>query len=143
LLRLRRRRGSCLDLLEVVGLAVVLQGTAWCTPHPLDSCVDLNSSSIVAITCNTNSSSSSHNSSSSSTVLLLHHRSRWQSGHHSRLPPIAFRVSTAESWDTLLMSAAYPSKAIHHKLRHPWSISRGALHHELVAWMRSQWVKKF
>jgi hypothetical protein len=137
LLRPRRRRGreSCLDLLAVVGLAVLLLSTAWCIPHSQDSCADLNNSSIGAITHNTNSGSSSRNnssSSSSSTMLLLHRHSGLQLGHHNRLPPAAFRASIEESWDTSLASVACPSKAIYHELRHPWSISRGALHHALA-----------
>jgi hypothetical protein len=78
-------------------------------------CADLNSSSIGASTSNTNSDSSSH-SSSSSTVLLLHLRSRLPSGHHISFPPATFYASTMGRWGTLLMNAASPNKATHHKL---------------------------
>jgi hypothetical protein len=58
------------------------------------SCIDRNSSRIGAITHNSNRGNSSNNSrnSNSSTVLLPHRRSRMQSGHHSRLPTVAFRA---------------------------------------------------
>jgi hypothetical protein len=138
----RRGRGSCLDPQEVVGLAMLLQSTAWCIPHPQGSCADLHSG-IRAIARNTHSGNSSRNNSSS-IVLLLH--------RHSRLPPAAFRASIAERWGTSPMNTASPRKAIHHKLWHPWSInrgvSRGALHHRLTepttpTWVRSPREKKF
>jgi hypothetical protein len=153
-LRLRRRkgRGSCLDLLAVVGLAVRLPSTAWCIPHPLDSSVDLHSNSTRAIARNTNIASSSRNNSNRSPIEhLLHRRCRLQSGHHSRLPPAVSRASTVGRWGTSHVSAAGPSKAIHHGLWHPWSTSkgsnRGAQHHGLAApttspWMRSPREKK-
>jgi hypothetical protein len=130
----------------VVILAVLLLSTAWCIPHMGVSYVDLNSSSIRAITHNTSSGSSSHNSSSSSVVLLLHLHSRRPSGHHSSFPLATLHASTVGRWSTLLMNAASPRKATHHELWNPWSTSRGAnrgaLHHELATpttppWMRS------
>jgi hypothetical protein len=151
--RRKKGRGSCLDLLEVVGIAVHLPSTAWCIPHPLDSCVDLHSSSIGAIVYNTNIGSSSRNSSKSSpTEHLLHHCRRLQSGHHSRLPPTVSRASIAGRWGTSPVSAVSPSKAIHRELWHPRSTSRGAnrgaQHHGLAApttlsWMRFLREKKF
>jgi hypothetical protein len=137
-----------------VVLAVLLLSTAWCIPHQGVSCADLNSSSIGAITHNTNNGSTSHssnNSNNSSTVLLLHHCSRLQSGHHNRPPTAVFRASTMETWDISPVSASCQSKAIHHELWQLWSTSRGAhrgfLHHGLVMpttppWMRSPQEKK-
>jgi hypothetical protein len=131
----KRGRGSCLDPLAAVVLAVPLQSTTWCIPHLGVSCVDHNSSKIGAIAHNSNhsNSSSSSHSSSSSTVLLLHRRSRLPSGHHSSFPPATFHASTVGRWATLLENAACLSKATHRELRNPWSISRGAirrvLHH--------------
>jgi hypothetical protein len=139
-----------LDPLAVVVLAVLLLSTVWCIPHLRVRCADLNSSSIGANSHNTNNGSSSRNRSSS-TVLLPHCHSRLQSDHRSSLSPIAFLASTVERWGTLLANAASPSKAIHRKLRHSWSISRGAnrgvLHHGLAVpttppWRRSPREKK-
>jgi hypothetical protein len=89
------------------------------TPQLGVRCANLNSSSIGAISHNTNNSSSSHSSSSnsnSSTMLLPHCRSRLQSGHHSRFPTIVFPASTPESWDISPMSATCESIVIHHEL---------------------------
>jgi hypothetical protein len=117
---------------------VLLPSTAWCIPHLGLSCPNHNGNRIGAIAHNTNSgnsSSNSHNnrsnscnnssSSSSSTVLLLHCRSSLESGHHSRLPPVAFCATIAKRWDNLSVTASCPSKATHHELRHPWSINKG------------------
>jgi hypothetical protein len=116
----------------VVVLVVLLQYIAWCIPHLGVSCVDHISSRIGAITHNSicgNSSSNSRSSSnsSSSIVPLLHCRSRLPSVHHSSFPPTAFHASTARRWATLLKNAACTSKATHRELRHPWSISKGAI----------------
>jgi hypothetical protein len=143
-----------MDPLHVVVLVVLLLSTAWCIPNLGVSYADLNSSSIGAITHNTTSSSSSrfNSSSSNSTVLLPHCHSTLQSSHHSKLPPATFHATTTGSWDTSPASASCPSKTTHHKLRHPWSINKGAnrgiLHHGLAApttppWMRSPREKKY
>jgi hypothetical protein len=103
---------------------------------PRVSCVDHNSSRIGAIAHNFTRSNSSSNRSSS-TIPLLHHRSRLPSGCRSSFPPATFHASTMGKWATLLENAVCPSKATHRELRHPWSISRGAirrvLHHGQVA----------
>jgi hypothetical protein len=123
---------------------VLLLSTAWCIPHLGVSYADLNSSSIGAIACNTNSGSSSRNnnngsnsnSSCGSIVLLPHYHGRLQSGYHSRLLTAAFRASTAESWDISPASVTCQSEAVHHELWRPWSTNRGAhrgvLHHGLA-----------
>jgi hypothetical protein len=73
------------------------------------NCVDHNSSRIGATAQNSNCDNSSNNSrnsnNNSSIVLLPHRHSRLQSGHHSRLPTVTFRASTAGSWDILSVSA--------------------------------------
>jgi hypothetical protein len=138
-----------MDPLTVIVLAVLLQSTAWCIPDPGVSCIDHNSSRIGAITHNSNSRSSSN--SSNSTVPLHHRRSRLPSGHPSSFLPATFHASTMGRWPTLLENAVCPSKATRHELRHPWSISRGAirrvLHHGWLApttppWRRFPWEKK-
>jgi hypothetical protein len=111
---------------------VLLQSTAWCIPHPEVSCVDHNNSRIGSIAHNSirgNSCSNSRNSSNnnSSTVPLHRRHSRLPLGHHSSFPPITFYASTTGRWATLLENVVCPSKAIRHELRHPWSISRGAI----------------
>jgi hypothetical protein len=112
------------------------------------SCVDHNSNRIGAITHKSNRSNSSNNShsssnSGSSTVPLLHRRSRLSSRHHSNFSPATFHASTAGRWATSLENAACPSKATHRGLRHPWSISRGAikkvLHHGRVVPTTPPW----
>jgi hypothetical protein len=120
--------------LSVVALAVLILSTEWCIPHLGVSCTDLNCSSIGAITHNTSSDISSHSSSSSSSLvmLLLHLRNRRPLGHHNSFPPTTSHASTVGRWGTLLVNATSPSKATHHELWHPWSTSRGALHHELA-----------
>jgi hypothetical protein len=151
----KRGRGSCLDPPAAVVLAVLLQSTAWCIPHMGVSCVDHNNSRIGAITHNSNhgnSSSNSHSSSnnSSSTVPLLHRHSRLPSGYHNSFPLVTFHASTMGRWATFLENAACLRKAIHRQLRHPWSISRGAirrvLHHGWAMpttppWRRFAWEK--
>jgi hypothetical protein len=136
----------------VVVLAVLLPSTAWCIPHLGVNCVNRNSSRTGAIAHSSNRGNFSNNScnSNSSTVLLPHRHSRQQSGHHSRLPPAAFRASTMESWDILPVSASCQSEAIHLELRQPWSINRGAnrraLRHGLAVptippWRKFPWEK--
>jgi hypothetical protein len=111
---------------------VLLQSTAWCIPHPAVSCVDHNSSRIGSIAHKFNRGNSCSNSRSSSnsnnsTVHLHRHHSRLPLGHHSSFPPTTFPTSTVGRWATLLENVICPIKAIHHELRHPWSISRGAI----------------
>jgi hypothetical protein len=117
------------------------------------NCVEHNSSKIRAIAHNSNrgNSCSNNHSSSSSTVPLLHQCSRLPSGHHNSSPPVIFHASTMGRWATSRENAASPSKATHHKLWHPWSISGGAirrvLHHRRVVpstppWRRFPRVKK-
>jgi hypothetical protein len=141
----------------MVVLAVLLLSTVWCIPHLGVSCVDHNSSKIGAIAHNSNRGNSSSNSrsssnNSSSTVPLPHRRSRLPSGHHSSFPPATFHASTMGRWATLLENVACQIKATHRELRHPWSISRGAirrvLHHERATpttppWRRFPWEKKY
>jgi hypothetical protein len=112
------------------------------------SCVDHNSNRIGAIAHNSNRSNSSSNSrssnnNSSSTVPLLYRRSRLPLGHHSSFSLATFHASTMGRWATLLESAACLSKATHRELRHPWSISRGAirrvLHHGRAAPTTPPW----
>jgi hypothetical protein len=96
------------------------------------SCVDHINSRIGDIAHNSNrgnSSSNNHSSSnrSSSILPLLHYHSRLPSGHHICFPPATFHASTRGRWATLLENAAYPSKATHCELWHPWLISRGAI----------------
>jgi hypothetical protein len=140
----------------VLVLAVLLPCTTWCIPHLGVSCTDRNSNRTGAISHNSildNFSNNSHNSSSSnsSTVLLPHRHSRLQSGHHSRLPTVAFQATIAESWDISPVSASCQRKAIHLDLRQLWSIirraHRGVLHHRLVVptiplWRKFSWEKK-
>jgi hypothetical protein len=138
----------------VVVLPVLLSNTAWHIPHLGVNCVDHSSSRIGAVAHNSNhgnSISNSHSSSNSSTIPLLHHYRTLPSGHHSSFLLATFQASTAERWATLLENAASPSKATHRELRHPWSISRGAikrvLHHERAApttplWRRFPQEKK-
>jgi hypothetical protein len=118
-----------MDLLAAVVLAVLLQSTVWCIPHPGVSCVDHNSSRIGSITHNSNrgNSYSNSHSSSNSTVHLHRRHNRLPAGHHSSFPSITFHASTVGGWATLLENVVCPSKAIRHELRHPWSISRGAI----------------
>jgi hypothetical protein len=104
---------------------VLLPSTAWYIPHLRVSCADRNSSKTGAMAHNSNRGNSSSNNNS--TVLLCHQCSRMPSGHHSSFPPVTSPTTTVERWGTLLESAASPSKATHHELRHPWSISRGAI----------------
>jgi hypothetical protein len=127
-----------MDPLAAVVLAVLLQSTAWCIPHPGISCIDHNSSRIGPIAHNSNRGNSysncrSSNNSSSSTVPLHRCHSRLPLGHHNSFPPTTFHISTAGRWATLLENVVCPNKAIRHKLRYLWSISRGAirrvLHH--------------
>jgi hypothetical protein len=118
------------------------------------SCVDHNNSRIGAIahnSCRSTSSRNSHSNSSSLTVPLLHRRSRLPLDHHNSFPPATFHASTAGRWATSLENAACPSKATHHGLRHPWSISIGAirrvLHHRRAVpttppWRRFPWERK-
>jgi hypothetical protein len=129
----------------VVILAVLLPGIAWCIPHLGVSCVHHNSSRIAAIAHNSihgNSSSNSH-SSSSSIMPLLHCRCRLPSGHHSSFLPATFQASTTTRWTTVHENAASPSKETRCELRHPCSISRGAirmvLHHGWVAPTTPSW----
>jgi hypothetical protein len=114
------------------------------------SCVDHISSRIGAITHNSNHSNSNSNSSSS-TVPLLHHYIRLPSGHHSSFPPTTIHASTAGRWATSLKNATCPSKETRHKLRHLWSINRGAIRRVLrhrratpttPPWRRFPWEKK-
>jgi hypothetical protein len=133
---------------------VLLPSTAWCIPHLGVSCVDHNNNKIGAIANNSihgNSSSNSCSSNSnSSTVPLLHRRSRLPSGHHSSFLPATFHASTVGRWRTMFENAAYQSTATRLELRHPWSISRGAIrrviHHGRVTpttpWRRFPRVKK-
>jgi hypothetical protein len=113
----------------VVVLVMLLPSTTWCIPHLGVSCIDHNSSRIGAVTHNSNCGNSSSNncSSSSPTVLLLYRHSRLPSGRHNSFPPATFHASTVRRWVTLLENATNPSKATHHKLRHLWSTSRGAI----------------
>jgi hypothetical protein len=64
-------------------------------------------------------------------------------GCHSSFPPATFHASTVGKWATLLENIVCPSKATHHELRHPWSISKGAirrvLHHGQVALTTPPW----
>jgi hypothetical protein len=119
------------------------------------SCIDHNISRIGAVAHNSNrgnsSSYSRSSSSNNSTVPLLHRRSKLPSGHHSSFLPSTYHTSTTERWSTLVENAASPSKATHHELRQPWSISRGAirrvLHHGRAtpttqSWRRFPWKKK-
>jgi hypothetical protein len=108
--------------------SVLLQSTIWCIPHPGVSCIDHNSSRIGSIAHNSNRGNSCSNSRSSSSTMHLHrHHSSLPPGHHSSFPPTTFHASTTGRWATLLENVVYPSKAIRHELRHPWSISRGAI----------------
>jgi hypothetical protein len=141
----------------VVVVQVVLRlSSAWYIPYLGVSYADHHSSRIGAIAHSINHGSSSYSSNnhssrnSSSTVLHLNPCSSLPSGHHSSLPPATFHASTAGRCGTLPVNAANPSKTARHKLRHPWSASKGArgvLHHRLVvpatpSWMRSPWEKK-
>jgi hypothetical protein len=98
-----------------------------------------------AIVHNSNSSNSSKHNSSISTVLQPHHCSRLPSGHHNSFPLVTLPTTTTKRWGTFLESATNPSKATHHKLRHPWSINRGAnrrvLCHGLAAPTIPPWRK--
>jgi hypothetical protein len=87
------------------------------------SCVDHNSSRIGSIAHNSNRG----NSYSNSTVHLHRHHIRLPPGHHNSFSPTTFHASTTGRWATLLENVVCPSKAIHHELWHPWSISRGAI----------------
>jgi hypothetical protein len=127
---------------------MLLPCTAWCIPHLGVSCVDHNSSRSGAIAHNSsrgNSSSNSHssNNSGSSTMPLLHCCGKLPSGHHTSFPLATFHASTMERWASLLENAAYASKATRRELRHPWSISRGAirrlLHHGRAAPTTPPW----
>jgi hypothetical protein len=82
---------------------------------------------------------------------LFHHHSKLPSGHHNSFLPATFHASTAGRLATLLYNATNPSKATHREIRHPWSISRGAikrvLHHRwamptIVLWRRFPREKK-
>jgi hypothetical protein len=100
---------------------------------------DHNNSRAGATAHNSNhgNSSSKSSSRSSSTMLLLNLHSKQPLGHHSSFLPVTSHASTVGRWGTLLMNAASPSKATHCELRHPWSISRGAIKrvlcHELAS----------
>jgi hypothetical protein len=111
-----------MDPLATVVLAVLLQSTTWCIPHPGVSYVDHNSNR-----GNSYSNSRSSSNNSSSTVPLHRYHSRLPSSHHSNFPPTTFHASTVGRWATLLKNVVCPSKAIRHELCHPWSISRGAI----------------
>jgi hypothetical protein len=128
----------------MVVLAVLLPSTTLCIPHLGVSCADRNNSRTGAITHNSNRNNSSRHNSSSSIVLLPHRYNRLPSGHHSRFSPVTFPTTTAGRWGTLLESASI-NKAIHHELRHPWSISRGSigrvLCHRLVTPSIPPWRK--
>jgi hypothetical protein len=126
----------------VVVRAVLLPSTTWCIPHLGVSCIDHNSNRIGAIAHNSTCGNFSSNNTSS-TVHLLHCRSRLPSHCHSSFPPATFHASTAGKWATLLENALCPSKATHHELQHPWSISRGVirrvLHHRWVMAIAPPW----
>jgi hypothetical protein len=132
----KRERGWCLDLLALVVLVVLLPSTAWCIPYLGVSCVDHNNSRIGAITHNSsygNSSNNNSSSSSSSTMPLFHCCSKLPLGHHSRFLLATFHASIVGRWATFFENVVSPSKATRCELRHPWSISKGAirrvLHH--------------